>query len=365
MKTTTRLLGVLITVAITIPATAQERVGVATTVVGPVTVARVAASPTPLKFKDDVFINDRVTTGEQGFARMLLGGKAIVTARERSVITITEVPGVSTIEVVSGRISVAVDKSRMRPGEVVEIKTPNAVSGIRGTIVVAEVSAGVSTITVLRGLVDVYRRDPVSGNAVGQPTPVSARERVTVKADVLPARPQPISVDHARRLSSDFTAPVQPVSPADTIVADEVARATTLLGTMTGAAATTETGRGPMNSDAATTNGDKAAGGRTGERSAAPTAAAPALAPLPSLTVGGQATNVQPTSNGAAPTVSAPLPTTPMLSAPLPTTSLPTTPIAATPMPTTPAVNAPAPVATPPTSILAPLLAPVNSLLKK
>ena len=98
---------------------------------------------------------------------MLLGGKAIVTARERSVVTITEVPGLSTIDVVSGRVSVAVDKSRMRPGEIVEIKTPNAVSGIRGTIVVAEVSGGVSTITVLRGLVDVYRRDPATGNAVG------------------------------------------------------------------------------------------------------------------------------------------------------------------------------------------------------
>jgi len=330
MKTTTWLLGVLITVAITIPATAQERVGVATTVVGPVTVARVAASPTPLKFKDDVFVNDRVTTGEQAFARMLLGGKAIVTARERSVITITEVPGVSTIDVVSGRISVAVDKSRMRPGEVVEIKTPNAVSGIRGTIVVAEVSAGVSTITVLRGLVDVYRRDPTTGNAVGQATPVSARQTVTVKGGVLGTRPRSISVDQARRLSSEFTAPVQPVSPANTIVADEVARATTELGTMTGAAETGgETTRALQKSDAASSMKTEAA--TTGDRGTAGSA------------------------NGAPPTVSAPLPTT----------TVPTTSIAATPVATTPAVNAPAAVAPPPPSILSPLLQPAKTLLKK
>jgi hypothetical protein len=219
MKTTmTWVVGTLVALTISIPAVAhsQERVGVATTVVGPVTITHVATSPAPLKFKDDVLLNDRVTTGDNGFARMLLGGKAIVTARERSIITITETPGVSTIDLVSGRISVAVDKSRVRPGEVVEIKTPNAVSGIRGTIVVAEVSGGVSTITVLRGLVDVYRRDPVTGNAVGPATPVGVRESVTVKAGVLPARPQRVSADNARRLSSDFTAPVRPVSPATT-----------------------------------------------------------------------------------------------------------------------------------------------------
>src|SRR5207244_5976457 len=188
---------------------AQKRVGVAAPVQGPVTTTPVAASPAPLKFKDDVLPNDRVTTGDNGFARMLLGGKAIVTARERSIITITEVPGVSTIDLVSGRISVAVDKSRVRPGEVVEIKTPNAISGIRGTIVVAEVNGGVSTITVLRGLVDVYRRDPVTGNAVGRPTPVGVRASVTVKAGVLPARPQPISADPAHQLADDFTPAVR------------------------------------------------------------------------------------------------------------------------------------------------------------
>ena len=240
MRTTmTRVLGMLLASTISIPAVAyaQERVGVATTVMGPVTITHVATAPAPLKFKDDVLLNDRVTTGDKGFARMLLGGKAIVTARERSVITITEVPGVSTIDLVSGRISVAVDKSRMRPGEVVEIKTPNAISGIRGTTVVAEVVGGVSTITVLRGLVDVYRRDPVTGNAVGPATAVGARESITVKAGPLAARPQTISPDHARRLSNDFTAPVQPVSPAGPMVTDEVTRTTNLFG-IAGTAAT-------------------------------------------------------------------------------------------------------------------------------
>jgi hypothetical protein len=129
----------------------------------------------PLKFRDDVLVNDRIATGDKAFPRILLGAKAIVTAREHSVVTIIETPGMSTIDLASGRISVAVDKTQMRPGEVVEIKTPNAVAAIRGTIVVAEVASGVSLLSVLRGLADVYQRDPETGNAVGVATPVGVR----------------------------------------------------------------------------------------------------------------------------------------------------------------------------------------------
>jgi hypothetical protein len=243
MKTTTRLLSVL-ALAISMPALAgaQARIGVATTIVGPVTVTRAATSPAPLKFKDDVLLNDRVATGDQAFARMLLGGKAIVTAREHSIVTITEAPGVSTIDLASGRISVVVEKSRMRPGEAVEIKTPTAVSGIRGTIVVAEVFGNTSTITVLRGVVDVYRRDPATGKAVGRPTVLHARESVTVKAGTVPARLRQISTEQARRLSNEFTAPVHAVSPPNAIVADEISRATELVDDVSNTGVGTSTG---------------------------------------------------------------------------------------------------------------------------
>ena len=61
------------------------RAGVVTTLEGNVTVNRVATpQPQPLKFRDDVFVNDKVTTGDRALARMLLGGKAVVTVRERS-----------------------------------------------------------------------------------------------------------------------------------------------------------------------------------------------------------------------------------------------------------------------------------------
>src|SRR5499426_4765246 len=165
-------------------AMAGERVGVVTNIEGTATVARLSEpGAQPLQFKDAVFLRDRITTGERSFVRVLLGGKATVTARERSVLTITEVPGVATVQLGEGRISVAVSKALMKPGEVIEIKTPNAVTAIRGTVVIAEVqpvSGGhQSTITILRGLVDVTKVGS-TGALSGPAVKVGALERVTV-----------------------------------------------------------------------------------------------------------------------------------------------------------------------------------------
>src|SRR4029453_12379040 len=116
------------------------KAGVVTTLEGNVTAVRTtAAQPVALKFKDDVFVNDRVVTGDRSLARLLLGGKAVVTVRERSALTITEVPGRSTIDLDSGKVAVAVAKDKMRPGEQIEVKTPNAVAAVRGTVFIAEV----------------------------------------------------------------------------------------------------------------------------------------------------------------------------------------------------------------------------------
>ena len=185
---------------------AQGRVGVVTNLEGTVMVARLTEPEAqPLRFKDDVYVHDRITTGERSVVRVLLGGKATVTARERSVLTITEVPGVATVELGEGRISVAVSKAMMKRGEIIEIKTPNAVTAIRGTVVVAEVSPGAiirSTITVLRGLIDVTRLD--RGRRVGRAVNVGAQQSITVLGSRPLASPHGISADEARRLASDF-----------------------------------------------------------------------------------------------------------------------------------------------------------------
>lgn len=179
----------------------QEKTGVVTALEGHVTAARVAQpQPVLLKFKDEVYRNDRITTGDRSLARMLLGGKAVVTVRERSVITITEAPGRSTIDLVSGKIGLAVAKERMRPGESIEVRSPNAVCAVRGTVIVAEVqnttapggsggSGVLTTFYVLRGAVDAFQVVP------GTNTQAGALLRVNTMQSFTAAGNAPSSVD--------------------------------------------------------------------------------------------------------------------------------------------------------------------------
>lgn len=122
-------------------AQAAPEVGVVTTLQGQATVARLAG-PTalPLKFRDSIFERDRINTGENSIVKVLMGGKAIVTVRELSVLTITEDLGKTTIELESGKIAVAVARQRMKPGDRLEVHTPNAVAAVRGTVFVVEVT---------------------------------------------------------------------------------------------------------------------------------------------------------------------------------------------------------------------------------
>jgi hypothetical protein len=121
-------------------AQAARSVGVVTTIAGHATVARATLpQPVPLNFKDDVFERDRISTAEKSIVRVLLGGKAVVTVRELSQLTITEDADRSTLDLASGKVGLAVQRPRMRPGESIEIRTPNAVASVRGTVLVVEV----------------------------------------------------------------------------------------------------------------------------------------------------------------------------------------------------------------------------------
>src|SRR5215475_2838205 len=122
-------------------ATAQEvKAGVVTSLQGQAVVARpVIQQPLPLKFKDDVFVRDRVETREDSLVRVLLGGRALVTVRALSTFTATEGPNHVVIDLRSGKAAVAVAPSLLRPGETIEVRTPNAVAGIRGSLLVVTV----------------------------------------------------------------------------------------------------------------------------------------------------------------------------------------------------------------------------------
>ncbi len=135
-----------------VPAAAQtsDAVGVVTTLDGRASVARPALNtPLALKFKDDVFGRDRISTAENSLVRVLLGGKAILTVRELSQVTINEEPGRAVVTLPSGKVVLAVAKQRMRPGESIEIRTPNAVAAVRGSILAVAYDAAQNLTTAI------------------------------------------------------------------------------------------------------------------------------------------------------------------------------------------------------------------------
>jgi hypothetical protein len=223
-RTTTLLAGSLMMVGLALlpnAALAQRAAGVVTTLQGTATVARTSVSqPTPqlapLKFRDSVFEQDRITTGEQSIARILLGGRAVVTIREHSSLTITETPTISTIDISSGKIALAVAKDRMKPGDRIDIKTPNAVAGVRGTVVIAEVtqataqgggtppSAVTSRFTLLTGIVDVSLLDPTTGRPGASHFTLNPLQTLGVTGFTPPTGPRNISRAEARAAAKDY-----------------------------------------------------------------------------------------------------------------------------------------------------------------
>jgi hypothetical protein len=225
----------------------QPRAGVVTTLEGNVSARRVALpGPVPLRFKDDVFLQDTVTTGDRSLARMLLGGKAVVTVRERSVLTITEVPGKSTIDLESGKFALAVAREKMRPGEEIQIRTPNAVAGVRGTVVVTEVSrqgaqlsgapAVVTNFFVLRGTISAQRLDPNTKQPVGTPLHVGTLQAYTGAGTAAP-QVKPVPPEQVGQITSGL----QPSGPKgggeagqEQVKAQAVQTAVALVGALIG-----------------------------------------------------------------------------------------------------------------------------------
>jgi FecR-like protein len=171
-------------------------------------------SPQPLRFKDDVFLRDRITTAERSIVRVLLGGKALITVRELSALTITENTGRSTIDLSSGKVAMGVLRQRMHPGEVIEIRTPNAIAAIRGTVLVVELipepggSSGAPRYTtkvhVLHGLVEVS--DPKNPGA--PPAQVGALESWS-RTGSDPAALAPLSRDAVEQVFAGLHSPPQ------------------------------------------------------------------------------------------------------------------------------------------------------------
>jgi hypothetical protein len=245
--TTRRLAGSMLTLALGLgtamtPAVAQmPAAGNVSRLEGTAAVARTAAAPAPLKARDDVYLRDLVTTGAQSKAQLLLGRKAMITMREQSALRITEVPGVATVEMTDGRLRLALLKDRLKPGERIDVKTPNAITAVRGTVVVVEVvpasSGATSRVTALSGFVEVWTLDPATGQPSGAPLRLNALQQTTVSGLNAPSPPQPISRSEAQLIDATYAFGLKPGAPTADVLkkqADQAAKDAALVQTSGG-----------------------------------------------------------------------------------------------------------------------------------
>ncbi len=145
-------------------------VGVVTALRGQVAVAHaseVAAregipAQEALRFRSDVFFRDVIDTQRESTAKVLLRGRSTLTIRELSRVELREgaVPADpsktrSIVSLLAGKLRAIVAGDLLR-GEEVELRTPNAISAVRGTDVLWLFEAGRTTGVVLRGVLEAF-----------------------------------------------------------------------------------------------------------------------------------------------------------------------------------------------------------------
>jgi hypothetical protein len=173
------------------------KAGSVTALQGQATVARSALpAPAPLRFQDDVFVRDRIETAEKSVARVLLGGKAIVTIRELSVFTVTEEPGRAVVDLSKGTAALGVARKLLRPGESVEIRGPNVAAAVRGSFL---------TFTV----------EPTAGPTRHKVTVLQATECIPVFPLADPTRAECLNANESVESVGDALGPRRSLTPEE------------------------------------------------------------------------------------------------------------------------------------------------------
>jgi hypothetical protein len=191
-----KALALLLVAAVTpLPALAQQarEAGQVSHSEGQVTAQGPGTRPSPaLKLRDPVYLRDTITTGPESLVKMLMGGKAVVTVRELSSLTITEEPNRTLINMAAnppngGKVLVNLKKDRMRPGESIDVRTPNAIASIRGSQAVVEHGPNVTDVDNVDGT-DV-RAAVIVANVISAFLQIPAGQGITITNILGPLRP--------------------------------------------------------------------------------------------------------------------------------------------------------------------------------
>jgi hypothetical protein len=176
------------------------KAGVITLLEGNVTAQRQALPvAVPLQRGDDVFLQDTIATGDGAQIEMRLGGKADVRIAEKSLVTIADVMGRSTLALRAGQLGLHVRGDYMLPGEEIHVRTFNALARVPSSVrmsveTLSSTQAGVAGVThidVLNGTISVatYANTPQSddiyaGIAATPPIRLRANEGLTITGNV-------------------------------------------------------------------------------------------------------------------------------------------------------------------------------------
>ncbi len=128
----------ILAILILAPLGYAQGVGIVSGIRGDATVRHERAAQTQhLKFKDDVFWQDVLTTGADAQLRLLIQQKSVVTMKELTQLQLREdaLAGdkkKSVLDLQSGAVRVVVDKDMLKSGGY-EVRTSHAVAAIRGS----------------------------------------------------------------------------------------------------------------------------------------------------------------------------------------------------------------------------------------
>lgn len=182
-----------------LPAQAEpqaKKVGEVTALVGEATVAHAnIGAPVPVRVPDGVFFQDRFDTQAQSGVRLLLGGKAVLTIRELSSVTIMEQPRRAIVDLSFGQTALRLLRSLVASGETVEVRTPNAIAAVRGSLLIAEIGGSADDPQTAFKALEAHVPILVSSRADPTRTvPLSPNQAVNIAGKGMAARISPVRV---------------------------------------------------------------------------------------------------------------------------------------------------------------------------
>lgn len=188
----------LILFGVTLVHAAQvEDVGKVISVLGSVQATRSATGTVEkLAFNSPIFLNDRIRTGEDGQAKILLNDDSILKISPLSDLRVTElIAGVAeettTIKLLKGRVRSVIGK-KLGPAVRYEVKTDVAVAGVRGTdFEVWQYSPDDTAVRCFEGLIEVRSSIPgVEGTVMVRPNTFTTVTRGMPPVPIMPIEPE-------------------------------------------------------------------------------------------------------------------------------------------------------------------------------